>query len=181
MLLINYSPVYLRCCAVKRKLGVLILPFLQKWSFARQTEQLSGGNKYLPPRQDVNAPDLYIPIMGLLTYCILYGIVLFSNSSFRPDAIYSTFSSAAAGWIVHALLLKAMLWGVGFPAAAPVLELLAYAGYIFVMSCIVLLCGLMLGKIGQHVCWAYCSLCMAIFLIRTMKRTLLQEAGTYSK
>ena len=33
--------------------------------------QITGGHKYLPPRQDVNAPDLYIPFMAVCTFCLL--------------------------------------------------------------------------------------------------------------
>ncbi len=34
---------------------------------------------------------------------------------------------------------------------------------------------------GYHVVWAYGSLCMAIFLVRTMKRVIFQEARHYSE
>lgn len=38
-----------------------------------------------------------------------------------------------------------------------------------------------IGGVGYHVVWAYSSLCMAIFLVRTMKRVFYQEAHHYSK
>lgn len=47
----SVSPTY-----VRSKLFMLLAPFLRRWSYARTPEQLSGGFKYLPPRQDVNAP-----------------------------------------------------------------------------------------------------------------------------
>ena len=34
---------------------------------------------------------------------------------------------------------------------------------------------------GYHIVWAYGSLCMAIFLVRTMKRVIFQEARHYSE
>lgn len=34
---------------------------------------------------------------------------------------------------------------------------------------------------GYHVVWAYGSLCSAIFLVRTMKRVIFQEARNYSE
>jgi hypothetical protein len=30
---------------------------------------------YKPPRDDINSPDLYIPVMALVTYVLLTGIV----------------------------------------------------------------------------------------------------------
>lgn len=34
---------------------------------------------------------------------------------------------------------------------------------------------------GYHIVWAYGSLCMAIFLVRTLKRVIFQEARAYSE
>lgn len=52
--------------------------------------QISGGHKYLPPRQDVNAPDLYIPAMAAWTYCILIGVASLAAGRFKPDIVYNT-------------------------------------------------------------------------------------------
>lgn len=164
---------------VRQKLFILLFPYVRKWSFAREPDQLSGTNRYLPPRQDVNAPDLYIPFMGLWTYCILQAVISFGGLSFKPDILYSSFSSAVAGWILHTFVLKALLWAVGVPSAAPILELMAYAGYPFVMMCLIMVSDIALGDFGHHIAWAYCSICAAVFLVRTMKRVLLQEAGSY--
>lgn len=41
---------------MRTKLLLLAAPFLKRWNYARHAEQISGGHKYLPPRQDVNAP-----------------------------------------------------------------------------------------------------------------------------
>ncbi|EEH53551.1 uncharacterized protein MICPUCDRAFT_68810 [Micromonas pusilla CCMP1545] len=54
---------------VFNKLKLLACPFLHKGSWARIPEP------FKPPRGDINAPDLYIPLMGfasyVLTNCIL--------------------------------------------------------------------------------------------------------------
>ena len=107
--------------------------------------QLSGGHKYLPPRQDINAPDLYIPVMALWTYCILVGVALFGGQAFRPELVYNTVSSAVGAWAVHTFVLKLVLWVLGLSSSAPLLELAAYAGYPFVAACAVLLARLALG------------------------------------
>ena len=36
----------------------------------------TAGDDFLPPRDDINAPDLYIPLMALLTYTILAAFAL---------------------------------------------------------------------------------------------------------
>lgn len=52
--------------------------------------QVSGGQKFLPPRHDVNAPDLYIPFVALCTYCLLVSFIRVSNSTFKPENLYNT-------------------------------------------------------------------------------------------
>lgn len=173
---------------VRTKLLMLAAPFLKRWNYARIAEQITGGHKYLPPRQDINAPDLYIPLMALWTYGILIGVATLMRSDpagttgFKPDTIYNAVSSCGVAWLAHTLLLKVILYMLGIPAAVPFLELAAYAGYAFVPACASLLLQLVPGGGGAayHVVWAYGSLCTAVFLVRTMKRVIFQEARTYS-
>ena len=166
---------------VRTKLLMLVFPFLKRWNYnSRRTEQLSGGHKYLPPRQDENAPDLYIPVMALWTYCLLVGFALFSSKTFKPEILYNTVWTALGAWAVHTMMLKLLLWVLGISSTVSMLELAAYAGYPFVTACIVLVAHLTLGKAGYHAVWAYGSLCMAIFLVRTMKRVIFMESNHYS-
>ena len=37
------------------------------------------------------------------------------------------------------------------------------------------------GKWAYYGVWLYCSLCMAVFLVRTLKRAVFQEARNYGK
>ena len=48
-------------------------------------------------------------------------------------------------WAVHWVVLKALMYLMGAPSAAPFLELLAYAGYPFVGVCLACLAKLTLG------------------------------------
>ena len=43
--------------------------------------------KFKPPISDINAPDLYIPLMGFLTYCVLCCLadVLSVPTKFKPE------------------------------------------------------------------------------------------------
>lgn len=77
---------------VLKKLKVLFLPFLNSsWSrleiasdFVMPNANISGDSAtsktfYKPPIQDVNAPDLYIPLMSFVTYVLLMGYILGSD------------------------------------------------------------------------------------------------------
>ena len=54
--------------------------------------QITGGHKYLPPRQDVNAPDLYIPFMAACTFCLLASVSRTLSGRFTPETMYATVS-----------------------------------------------------------------------------------------
>ena len=55
--------------------------------------QIAGGHKYLPPRQDASAPDLYIPLMAACTYCVLASVAQTAGRRFKPDTMYATVRS----------------------------------------------------------------------------------------
>ena len=58
--------------------------------------QISGGHKYLPPKQDVNAPDLYIPAMAVGTYSLLVCFAAAAVGKFKPETMTSAVSDKHA-------------------------------------------------------------------------------------
>ncbi|KHJ75462.1 Hrf1 family protein [Oesophagostomum dentatum] len=57
---------------VGKKLGILLFPFIHSdWSL-----KYGGSEDPAPAKEDVNAPDLYIPLMAFITYIIVSGFVL---------------------------------------------------------------------------------------------------------
>jgi len=51
---------------------------------------------YKYPRDDINAPDLYIPIMSFITFILLMGLALGVYHRFTPETLSATGSSALA-------------------------------------------------------------------------------------
>jgi hypothetical protein len=51
--------------------------------------QVAGGRLYNPPKYDVHAPDLYLPLMGLFTYVLLSCLAMVLGDRFRPDHLRS--------------------------------------------------------------------------------------------
>lgn len=43
------------------------------------------GTSYQNPRQDVQAPDLYLPMMGFFTYCIVASFANVISGKFAPE------------------------------------------------------------------------------------------------
>ncbi|XP_027182719.1 protein YIF1B-like isoform X3 [Coffea eugenioides] len=145
--------------------------------WTRITEPVGGRLSYKPPIYDINAPDLYIPFMAFGTYVILAGLSLGLNGKFRPEALNWLFAKGLVGWFLQVALLKMSLFSLS-GGEAPLLDIVAYAGYTFT--------GLSLAVVGKLI-WSYSyyalipwiSLCMGIFLVKTMKRVLFAEVRSY--
>jgi hypothetical protein len=57
---------------------------------AAVSPQIAGGQRYRPPAVDVNAPDLFIPLMGLWSYALISCVVLAFKQAFKPEMMSST-------------------------------------------------------------------------------------------
>ena len=56
---------------VFRKILLILFPYRHKdWN--RISTKGTGQSQYLPPSHDINAPDLYIPLMSFVTYILLW-------------------------------------------------------------------------------------------------------------
>jgi len=122
---------------VRSKLALLMIPWARRWTYTRIREAgavvSSGQNAppppYAPPARDVHAPDLYLPLMASLTLALLRGVSAVAAGAFTPETLASAVSGAFSLWALHAGVLKGALWSLGAAGAAPLAEVLAYAGY----------------------------------------------------
>ncbi|KAG6748841.1 hypothetical protein POTOM_048777 [Populus tomentosa] len=176
---------------VRNKLKIVLLPFLNRVSemfligitqsikghWTRITEPVGGRLSYKPPINDINAPDLYIPCMAFATYLVLSGISLGLSGKFTPEALNWQFVKGMIGWFSEVMLLKVSILSLG-GGEAPLLDMVAYAGYTFTGMCVAVLGRITLGY-TYYLIILWTCLCMGIFLIKTMKRTLLSEVRSY--
>ncbi|KAJ6329630.1 hypothetical protein OIU77_011159 [Salix suchowensis] len=133
------------------------------------TEPVGGRLSYEPPINDINAPDLYIPCMAFATYLVLAGISLGLSGKLTPEALNWKFVTGMMGWFSELMLLKVSILFTG-RREAPLLDMVAYAGYTFTGMCVAVLGKITLGYTyyliifcGHVFAWAY-------FFIKTMKR-----------
>ncbi|EXB61170.1 hypothetical protein L484_007436 [Morus notabilis] len=164
---------------VKNKLKLVLLPFLHRGHWTRITEAVAGRLSYEPPTNDINAPDLYIPVMAFATYIVLAGIASGLSGKFCPEAVNWQFVKGTMGWLLQVMLLKVSLFSLG-GGEAPLLDTIAYAGYTFTGMCLAVL-----GRITlNHTCYliiVWTCLCAGIFLVKTLKPTLYtHELRSYS-
>lgn len=130
---------------VVRKLLLVLFPWRHKpWTRQQSrnaatdangnisSQPIPGGMTYLPPRDDLNSPDMYIPTMSLITYTLLSTFLAGIRGSFRPELLGSNASTAVGVIIGEYLILKLAMYFLSINNESSFLDLLAYSGYKFV-------------------------------------------------
>ena len=99
----------------------------------RVQDDTTGELAFASPRDDVNAPDLYIPLMAFVTLVVLVGFSMgVLSDKFHPEVLGTTASSAIICIIIESVLLKLGFYLISTDFVPPFLDILAYCGYIFV-------------------------------------------------
>ena len=130
---------------VMSKLLLVLFPWRHKpWS-RQQTRVASSATSgpngqttqqyasiFLPPRDDLNSPDMYIPAMALVTYILLSTVLAGLRGSFHPELLGSITTTAIAVVAFEIVLLKIAMYILNISNDSQLLDLVAYSGYKFV-------------------------------------------------
>ncbi|KAL7808231.1 YIF1 domain-containing protein [Trichoderma gracile] len=172
---------------VVNKLFLVLFPWRHKpWS----RKQAVGANgqelRYLPPRDDINSPDMYIPVMALVTYILLSTLVAGVRGQFNPELLGYTATIALGVVIFEIIALKVGCYLLSISSQSQLLDLIAYSGYKFVGIIVTIAIAEIVngGKgTGGWIGWLvfiYTFLANSLFLMRSLKYVLLPETATNS-
>lgn len=120
-------------------------------------------------------PDLYIPLMGLISFVLLFG--LNKGSNFHPDDLYNVSTYAMVLLVIEVLLLK----GASYILSVPTLtmtDVTAVCGYKFANLCLSLFALMFIG--GNRTVWIALWLWAAASAGITVMRGLLGASGYYA-
>ncbi|KAI1809367.1 YIF1-domain-containing protein [Poronia punctata] len=169
---------------VVNKLFLVLFPWRHKpWSRKQAVGPNGQEGWYLPPRDDINSPDMYIPVMALVTYILLSTLLAGLRGQFQPELLGYTASKAGVVVIVEILLLKLGCYFLGISNESQLLDLVAYSGYKFVGIIVTVAIAAMVnsGKgTGGWVGWTiflYTFLANSLFLMRSLRYVLLPESA----
>ncbi|KAG8003951.1 Protein YIF1A, partial [Nibea albiflora] len=160
---------------VLKKLMILMFPYThQDWEvrYHRDTP--------LPPRQDVNAPDLYIPTMAFITYILLAGMALGIQKRFSPEVLGLCASTALVWVVIEVLVMLLSLYLLTVHSDLSTFDLIAYSGYKYVGMIFTVLCGLLFGSDGYFVALAWSSCALMFFIVRSLKMKILPTLSSDS-
>merc|ERR1711871_1663899 len=135
---------------VLNKPRIILFPFsLKEEGWKRQSTGFEDEEQPTP-RNDLQAPDLYIPLMAFVTYILLVGCFKgFVKQNFNVEDLLVIQSWGIFLWVFESLLQKGFLYFFNI-ANPPFCELLAYTGYKYVIMCVLVLGNLGLGTYGFY-------------------------------
>ncbi|ROT37608.1 YIF1-domain-containing protein [Sodiomyces alkalinus F11] len=169
---------------VINKLFLVLFPWRHKpWSRKQAVGPNGQEGWYLPPRDDVNSPDMYIPVMAIVTYVLLSTVVAGLGGKFQPELLGLTATTVLVIVLVEIMALKLGCYLLGISNDSQLYDLIAYSGYKFV-GIIVTVAVAELANGGQGtggwVGWSvflYTFLANSLFLMRSLKYVLLPESA----
>ncbi|PFH46229.1 hypothetical protein AMATHDRAFT_183698 [Amanita thiersii Skay4041] len=161
---------------VIRKLKLVLFPWMHKpWS-RRVRRSDAGQTEWQSPRDDINCPDLYIPLMALVTYILLSALHSGLNDRFHPKVLGETASRALGVLIIEFFFVKLGCYFLNVQGSSQVVDLVAYGGYKFVGVILTLTAGfLKLPSALWTLVFVYAFLANAFFLLRSLRSVVLPD------
>ncbi|XP_078671152.1 protein YIF1B-like isoform X1 [Branchiostoma floridae x Branchiostoma belcheri] len=157
---------------VGKKLMLLLFPYMHSnWSIRYNKEEP------VAPRYEINAPDLYIPVMAFVTYILVAGYCLGTQNSFTPELLGMQASSALVWLILEIVVITMAMYILSVATDIKTFDLLAFCGYKYVGMIGILLGGMLFGSMGYYLALAWCSASMFFFLLRTLRLVILPDAS----
>lgn len=172
---------------VLTKLRIILFPWWHRpWSRQQRHNPdpaTNASSLYLPPREDINSPDMYIPTMALVTYILLSTLLAGLRGAFHPELLGYTATLAISVTILEIMIIRTGTFLLAISSSSQLLDLVAYSGYKFVHVIVSLLLSHFtswLGFTSSMVSWViflYCFSANAFFLLRSLRYVLLPDQG----
>lgn len=136
---------------------------------------------YALPNSDENAPDLYLPVMSLITYCLLCALTYGTSGQFNPEVIADVTTKCFITQVLEVLLIRFGFYMMQAPV--PFLDLFSYTGYKYLGLTCNMLFGLLLGQLGYgtsgfYITFLWTASAAAFFMLKTMANNIPTETAS---
>lgn len=164
---------------VLRKILLVLFPWRHKpWTRQIQRSETSGApDGFATARNDINAPDMYIPVMAFTTYILLSSVFAGLHGTFHPKILGYVASKAIAFMLVELMLLK--LGTYLLSAGSKLMDFVAYSGYKFIgITITMLVSSTTSSSMLKWAAFLYTSTANSFFLLRSLRYVLLPDNST---
>lgn len=168
---------------VYKKIFMILLPYANSnWGRLTTSESDASGSgiQFAPPSVDVNAPDLYIPVMSFITYILLWAAFQGLNGDFHPQLFGYLASQTLACSILDISIFKVGLYLLNCSTQGSIWDLISFSSYKYV-SVIVILCWKhLVGNpwFSYYILMFFLIANLSVFLMRSLKFLVLHNSIT---
>ncbi|KAF9261078.1 YIF1-domain-containing protein [Marasmius fiardii PR-910] len=166
---------------VLRKLKLIVFPW-NHGSWSRRAHRTENGHtEWHPPREDVNSPDLYIPLMAFVTYILVSAFHSGLNARFHPRVLGESASSALGVIIVDFLFVYIGCYLLNVQGTGQAVDIIAYTGYKFVGVILTILSNYLnitTSNTLYYLVFIYFFLANALFLLRSLRSLVLPDPAS---
>lgn len=132
------------------------------------------------PHTDENAPDLYLPIMSLITYCLLCALCYGTAGEFNPEVIADVTTKCFITQLLEVVIIRFGFYMM--QTTIPILDLFAYTGYKYLGLTINILFGILFGYLdwgrsGYYVTFLWTASAASFFMLKTMANNIPVETA----
>ena len=129
---------------------------------------------------DENAPDLYLPVMSLITYCLLCALCYGTAGQFNPEVIADVTTMCFITQIAEVLIIRLGIYMM--QTSIPFLDLFSYTGYKYLGLTINILFGILFGYLdwgrsGFYVTFVWTASAASFFMLKTMANNIPVETA----
>ncbi|KAF5381592.1 hypothetical protein D9615_005534 [Tricholomella constricta] len=164
---------------VIHKIKLILFPWLQKpaaWRRKVQRSESGQSAEWASPRDDINSPDLYIPLMAIVTYILLCALHAGLQKQFHTKVLGESASRAIVVVILDFAFVKLGCYFLNVQGSSQVVDLVAYGGYKFVGVIFALLPSFLpRAPILNTILFIYAFLANAFFLLRSLRSVILPD------
>ena len=144
---------------VAKKLLIILFPFVNRdWSIKY------SGAEAVPPKLDVNAPDMYIPVMAFVTYLLMVGISLGTQKRFTPELL-GLQASSALGWLFIEVLIIFISLQVLNIRSLKTFDIISFCGYKYFGMILSLLANLVVSDDCYYFVLIYMCVSLTYFMV----------------
>ncbi|KAG7694774.1 hypothetical protein KL933_002148 [Ogataea haglerorum] len=162
---------------VLSKLLLILFPFRNKtWTRQLRSADVSQSvEMYATPIEDVNAPDLYIPLMAFVSYVLLWAVFSGINGTFHPQLLGYATTRTLAFYLMDICLIKISFYVLGVNQKNRKLwDLVSYSGYKFISILVLMLIkNLLSSKVLIYTGFLANISSLGFFLMRSLKYVVL--------
>lgn len=163
---------------VLQKIALVLFPWRhRRWTRDFLRSDATGAvESYALPRDDINSPDMYIPVMAFTTFLVVSGFAKGLSGVFHPEQLGLAASKSLAVIICEIIFLKLFLYLLG-AGSSSLLDFIAYSGYKFIGITLATIANEMPSKLFRWTVFLYTCAATSFFLLRSLRYVVLPEVS----